>query len=192
MNIKVINYQTGNISSVVSALGRLGMSSEIISEAARIEIGDTVLLPGVGSFDRAAQNLTLGGFCEYDYLAGKNKVIGICLGFHLMCRGSAEGGLPGLGLFDTTVLDFCNRVEPVLNLGWCEVASDVPSFTNQHYFCHRYFVPAQSNTVARIERDGLAISNVFNNGSYWGIQSHPERSGVNGLRLLKEVIQHEP
>jgi glutamine amidotransferase len=192
MNIKVINYETGNISSVVSALDRLGMSSEIVSEAARIEVGDTVLLPGVGSFDRAAQNLRSGGFCEYDYLARKNKVIGICLGFHLMCRGSAEGELPGLGLFDTTVLDLCNRVEPVLNLGWCEVTSDVPSFTNYHYFCHRYFVPAQSNTVAQIERDGLAVSNVFNIGNYWGIQSHPERSGVSGLRLLEEVILHEP
>lgn len=126
MSIKVVNYKTGNISSVVSALDRLGMSSQVVSDASRIEVGDTVLLPGVGSFDRAAQNLRSGGFYGYDYEAGRNKVIGICLGFHLMCRGSEEGGLPGLGLFETTVLDFNKRVEPVLNLGWCDVSSDVP------------------------------------------------------------------
>lgn len=191
MSVKVVNYKTGNISSVVSALHRLGINSEIISHANSIKQDDTILLPGVGSFDRAAQNLRIGGFYDYDYETRGNKVVGICLGFHLMCRSSEEGVLPGLGLFQTTVLDFKNQVEPSLNLGWHDVESSNPSFSNRHYFCHRYFVPAQLNTVAQIGRDGLGVSNIFNVGNFWGIQSHPERSGSNGLRLLEEVICYE-
>ena len=191
MSIKVVNYKTGNISSVVSALDSLGMTSEVVSEASDIKAGDTILLPGVGSFDRASQTLRSGGFFDYDYVSGKNKVIGICLGFHLMCRGSEEGALPGLNLFDFNVLDFMNRAEPFLNLGWCKVISNALPCSGYHYFCHRYFVEAQSNTLAYVERNGLSVSNVVNLGNYWGIQSHPERSGVIGLRLLEMVINHE-
>lgn len=191
MNIKVVNYKTGNISSVVSALDTLGVKSTVVSDVSSINSGDTILFPGVGSFDRAAQNLRSGGFYDHNYEIEENKVIGICLGFHLMCQNSEEGKLPGLNLFKSKVLDLNNRVEPFLNLGWFKVDSNLPAFSNSHYFCHRYFVPSQLNTIAHIERSGHIISNVVNEGKYWGIQSHPERSGVAGLRLLEEVIYHE-
>lgn len=192
MNIKVINYKTGNISSVVSALGALGLSSEVVTDASSVEIGDVVVLPGVGSFNRAAENLINGGFYEYDFSARENKVIGICLGFHLMCMTSEEGDSSGLGLFNARVSDFRGRVNPPLNLGWSNVDSEIEAFTQSHYFCHRYYVEAQKGTKALIHRDGLVVSNVMNQGRYWGVQSHPERSGARGLRLLREMLCNEP
>lgn len=191
MIIKVVDYRTGNISSVVSALEMLGVESTVVSSSDELSPKDFVILPGVGSFDTAAKNLEKGGFFEYDFSQHRNRVIGICLGYHLMCTGSEEGVLKGLGLFNTRVKDFKSRVEPILNLGWSNVESLDVSFSGKHYFCHRYFVEVDSFCLASVNRNGQMVSNVMNKGSFWGVQSHPERSGYAGLQLLERILNDE-
>ncbi len=191
MICKIINYQTGNINSVISALDNLGLKSIVISCANDLMVNDIVILPGVGSFDTAASNLRDGGFYEYDFIRNRNKVIGICLGFHLMCLDSEEGSLSGLGLLPVHVEDFKGCVEPTLHLGWSSVSSNVDAFRDKHYFCHRFYVTENDYTLASTNRIGNRVSNVVRKDNFWGIQSHPERSGTKGLLLLKEILQNE-
>lgn len=191
MICKIINYKTGNIYSVISALDNLGLKSIVISCANDLNVNDTVILPGVGSFDTAASNLSNGGFYEHDFVGNRNKVIGICLGFHLMCLDSEEGNLSGLELLPVHVKDLKGCVEPTLHLGWSYVSSNVDAFRGKHYFCHRFYVGENDYSLAFTNRSGNSVSNVIRKDNFWGIQSHPERSGTKGLALLKEILQIE-
>jgi imidazole glycerol-phosphate synthase subunit HisH len=189
MNIKLIDYKTGNISSVSSALAKLGLQSEVIESCEDVLPRDVLIFPGVGSFDVASTALRDGGFFNYDFLSNDNTVIGICLGLHLMCKGSQEGNLNGLGLFNERAIDFKGLRSPYVHLGWSKVESKIDELSGRHYFCHRYFVENSKLSKSSLIQEGLNISNVINHGKFWGIQSHPERSGKSGQKLLSWILR---
>ena len=189
MTIKIVNYGTGNISSIVSCLSKLGFSTDVITNSKELKKSDTVIFPGVGSFDVAANFLKNNGFATYNFVGNNNKVIGICLGMHLMCRESKEGNISGLGIFDCSVLDFKPKSKPHVHLGWSDVTSTDASFQGKQYFCHRFYVERCQYTVATFKRSDIVVSNIIRSDNFWGIQSHPERSGQMGLDIFKRILQ---
>ena len=119
---KIIDYGFGNIHSILNMLEYLGFNACIINDARDIKKEDILILPGVGSYDNAITSLKKNGF--YDILKNethtkKIKLIGICLGMQLMCEGSEEGNLEGLGL----IRGFCKKNG--VRIGFGEVSTQI-------------------------------------------------------------------
>ena len=107
--ITIINYHMGNLGSITNMFKRIGYRSQITSDPVEIDAATKIILPGVGHFDRAMQNLHTLGLVEVikrKALDENSPVLGICLGMQLMCRSSEEGRAKGLGLINAVVQRF--------------------------------------------------------------------------------------
>jgi len=198
--IAVLDYGAGNLRSVVRALVRSGLDPEITSSPAAVRGADAVVLPGVGAFKDAAENLRAKGLSEAvcEFIASGRPYLGLCLGLQVLFEESDEHGrTPGLGLLPGRVERFPGRLasgQPlrVPHIGWNEVEwsgghpvlSKLPA-RDCYYFVHSYrAVPADPDViVGRTEYGGqfaaaVARDNVF------AVQFHPEKSQSAGLRLL--------
>jgi len=191
--IGIVDYGCGNLKSLENALEALGLASRRLSAPGDILAVDRLILPGVGHFGHAGNELDGRG------LAGPLKaraaqggpILGICLGMQLLFEGSSEApGMPGLGL----VTGSCERFEDpslkVPHMGWSAV--DFGDRTLAAYFVHSYFVPAwPENRHAEalgLSRYGRPFVAAFRSGALAGFQFHPEKSGTQGLALLKEAL----
>jgi imidazole glycerol-phosphate synthase subunit HisH len=184
--IAVIDYGMGNIGSICKML----------------RSADKLILPGVGHFDRAMENLSAAGLVDElkDLVQTSGKpILGICLGMQLMCAGSDEGSVPGLGFIDAHVRRFDfpgERRLKVPHMGWREVAitRTSPLFTglddtSRFYFVHSYFVDCarETDVVARAEYGHVFVS-AFERDNVRGVQFHPEKSHRFGIRLFQNFV----
>jgi len=179
-DVVVVDYGAGNTRSVRAALGHLGYSSVVSSDAALIRSADFVLLPGVGSARSAMEHLQSTGTAQAlkDRFDAHGRILGICLGMQLALEHSEEdGGVTGLGLLSGTV----RRLESdrVPRLGWAVVEPWNEAF----YFAHS-FACTSEETIAT--SDG--ISAAIHRGSFLGVQFHPEKSGPAGLSFLETCL----
>jgi imidazole glycerol phosphate synthase glutamine amidotransferase subunit len=192
-DIGIVDYGCGNLKSLENALEALGLTSRRVATAAEVLAVDRLILPGVGHFGHACTELDSRG------LAGPLKTraaqggptLGICLGMQLLFEGSSEApGRPGLGL----VAGSCERFEdPALkvpHMGWSAVAFG--DRTLAAYFVHSYFVPrwpeGRHAEALGITQYGRPFVAAFRSGALSGFQFHPEKSGTQGLALLKEAL----
>ena len=116
-NIVIINYDMGNINSVKKQLERLEANVMVSAEAADILNADKLILPGVGHFKKAMENLQelkLIDVLNEAVLVQKKPTLGICLGMQLMARFSEEGGVNGLGWFDAEAVSYTHLTLPTI------------------------------------------------------------------------------
>lgn len=198
--IAVVDYGMGNLRSVEKALQRVGGNAERTSDPDAIREADGLVLPGVGAFGKAMQNLQGLRLC--DLLAERHHagvpMMGICLGMQLLFESSSEGeGSTGLGLFQGRVerLDAGNLKVPLI--GWNPVRWEKKSRLTKglndgtpFYFVHSYAPTVShpedvlataeygSEFVCAVERDIL-----------FGFQCHPEKSSKDGLKVLKSFVE---
>ena len=107
--IVVIDYGMGNIGSICNMYKYLGYQVDVTSDRSVISSAEKIILPGVGHFDKAIQNINRLGLYEIirrKALVEKTYILGICLGMHIMCSASDEGSEPGLALVDAEVIAF--------------------------------------------------------------------------------------
>ena len=107
--IVIVDYNVGNVRSIHNMLGKLGAESVISGDARLVGDATRIILPGVGAFDYGMGQLAerkLVEVLQHKALRQRVPVLGICLGMQLMCRGSEEGELPGLGWFPTGFVRF--------------------------------------------------------------------------------------
>ena len=146
MNTVIIQYNAGNIQSVLYALERIGMTAVVTDDTSLIQSADKVIFPGVGEASTAMQYLKERNL---DVLIAKLKqpVLGICLGMQLMCRHSEENNTSCLGIFDEQVQKFTTS-EPTLKIpqmGWntiYDLKSDLYTLVPENsfaYFVHGYY-----------------------------------------------------
>jgi glutamine amidotransferase len=202
--ITVIDYGMGNIRSVVSALTRLHDAIQVSSDITTLRKSDGLILPGVGAFGAAMKNLRpLQKALTSLVLDEKKPILGICLGMQLFADDSEEHGYnTGLGWIRAHV----KKLAPPNNLslphvGWNQVdsSSDLTSlmFTNvpkgsKFYFDHSYhFVLEEDISLAKTEY-GLAINSAVVKENIWGVQFHPEKSQINGLRVINNFLRMVP
>ena len=122
----------------------------------------------------------------------KQPVLGICLGMQLMCQSSEEGNTKGLGIFDVDVVKFSSKVK-VPQMGWNTIFNlKTPLFEgikeNEFmYLVHSYYATLSENTIATTNYE-LEYSTALQRDNFFGVQFHPEKSGVFGEQILKNFL----
>jgi len=192
--IGIVDYGCGNLRSLENALEAMGLASCRVADAAGIATADRIILPGVGNFGHAGRLLAERRLDAplRERAAQRLPILGICLGMQLLFEGSGEApDVPGLGLLRGRCERFAVPGLKVPHMGWSAV--DLGDRSLAAYFVHSYFVPAwpgdrpaQALGLAVYGRPFLAA---FRSGPLAGFQFHPEKSGAQGLALLKEALQ---
>ena len=192
--IAVVDYDMGNLHSVCKGLENVGAVPKITDSPAIIEQADAVVLPGVGSFDPAMQNLRSRNLIEpiKSAIASGKPFLGICLGLQILFESSEEGVEPGLGVIAGKVRRF--RSEPGLtipHMGWNQLQftqPDLPLWQNLPsdpwvYFVHSYYVdPVDLEVRSAIVTHGSQnVTAAIAKDNLMAVQFHPEKSSTTGL-----------
>lgn len=196
--IAVIDYGMGNLRSVQKALEHVGAEPEITRDPGRIRAAAGLVLPGVGAFPKAMEAIGRYGLDEVirERVGAGVPVLGLCLGMQLLFERSVElGGAVGLGLLPGEVRRLQAPGLKVPQIGWNEVdwqrESPLTSgLSNPAAFYHVHsFAPVASNGVVlgTAEYGERFVTAVSSDGVY-GVQFHPEKSGPDGLALLRNFI----
>ena len=197
--ITIIDYGMGNLRSVHNALGRLGCAAAV-SNSPR-EIAEALVLPGVGAFGLAMENLRRAKLVDAlneAVLARKRPILGICLGMQLFADSSSEkGSHQGLGWIPGSVdlIDSQNGALQVPHVGWNEtntraesaLYSRVPT-ASHFYFDHSYEYNCPPEFVLSQVDYGRPVTAAVHKGNILGVQFHPEKSQNAGLRLLRGYL----
>lgn len=206
--IAILDYGMGNLKSVFNALDYLGQDAVVTSEKNIIHEAERLILPGVGSFGDAMQNLNEHGLTDIihgEVREKKKPFLGICLGMQLLADTSYEYGLhSGLGLIGGEVrpLDVEKSGLKVPHVGWNDIATqnvDSPLFKNLYsqetsfYFVHSYhFVPARKENILATCDYGITFTAAVQKENVTGFQFHPEKSQDNGLQVLENFVNWRP
>ena len=200
--ITIIDYSAGNLYNVVSALRKLSYTAVIANSPNDIENADLILLPGVGSFDTAMQNLKKKGMDKIlkEKILSGCPLLGICLGLQLLFPSSEEGkaGERGLDIIPGKVKRLPSRVK-VPHMGWNKVLyrknepsrifSDIPDNT-YFYFAHSYYAEPQAEELVKATTEyAFPLAAAIKYENIWGLQFHPEKSGSVGLKILANFIK---
>lgn len=193
--IAIVDYGMGNLRSVENALDFLGIESIITSDKETILNSDGIILPGVGAFPDAIDNIKEAGLDKVlKEAVNKGKpLLGICLGMQLLFEESDEVKLSkGLGFLKGRI-EKLNIDLKVPHMGWnslnMEKASPILNGIKKGshvYFVHSYYAVTGEEEILNAYADyGVKIPGVVSKGNVYGIQFHPEKSGEIGLRMLK-------
>ncbi len=188
--IGVVDYEAGNIASVSNALSAIGVDFIVSNSRRELERCAGIILPGVGAAPgamRSLERLQLSGFLRNPGI----PLLGICLGMQLLYELSEEGPTKCLGTVSGTVREFDRSTSKVPHMGWnsVEQRSSSPLFAGitreaYFYFAHSYCAPVGASTIAATS-EGVSFASAIQSGRFYGVQFHPEKSGANGLKLLK-------
>lgn len=146
--IAIIDYGLGNIKNIERALLHLGYDAELTSDETTIKNSTHVVLPGVGHFKDAMEQLQKSGLDKILYeIKDTHRIIGICLGMQVLFEFSEEGSAKGLCLLEGHVKPI-ESPYPVPHLGWNTLQSKHPLLDGDVYFIHSYHVTTQLPIVA--------------------------------------------
>lgn len=199
MDIAIVDYGMGNLASVAMALRQLGAAPTIVDRPADLENASAIVLPGVGAFAPAMQNLRETGFADALTRRVRDQRIpflGICLGMQLLARRSPEGGeTAGLGWIDADVSaldDLLDEPLPVPHVGWNHVMPEQGAalFATLDgaatlYFDHGYAIADAGPADAAGCRYGIRFCAAIEQDNLYAVQFHPEKSQRSGLKLLR-------
>ena len=195
--IALIDYDAGNMKSVEKALQLLGQETVVTRDPDEIYRADGVILPGVGSFGDAMENLRRFGLVEVIRRVTEQGTpfLGICLGLQLLFESSEESpGVEGLGLLPGKILRIpAGEGRKIPHMGWNDITFPHPgrlfAGVAEHsyvYFVHSYYLKAEDpSIVTAVTRYGTGIHASVAKGNVFACQFHPEKSSDVGLQILK-------
>ena len=193
--IGIVDYGMGNLRSVEKGFEKVGFAAEVCSVPDRFISFDGLVLPGVGAFGDAMENLKnldmVGAL--YEYIDSGRNMLGICLGMQLFLSYSEEHGRSeGLDVVPGRVVRLPGSVK-VPHMGWnvLDIKKDVPLLRGiesgmRFYFVHSFYCE-HTNAESQIAATpyGLDFTSILGKGNVWGLQFHPEKSSLLGLRILE-------
>lgn len=195
VDLAIVDYGMGNRRSIEKALEHVGARATITHDHDRLSAAAGLILPGVGAFPKAMENLNRLGLRELlaERLAAGVPILGICLGMQLGFDSSTElGGAAGLGFVPGQVRALAAPGLKLPHIGWNEVAfagdspliADLPrrcAFYHVHSFAAHPTDPADALGSAEY---GQTFATAVQRANFYGVQFHPEKSSAAGLRLL--------
>lgn len=190
--IGIIYYGAGNIFSLTAALDRLGLKYGMIKTAEDFEQYDRYIIPGVGHAGSAMQKLNDTGLVP-SIRSLKKPVLGICVGMQLLTSHSEEGDSNLTGIIPLKTRLFGEELQvKVPHTGWNKVFcttesklfNEIPQGSH-FYFVHSYFIEFNSTFTLALAEYGIKFSAVIQKDNFYGVQFHPEKSGLAGEQLLK-------
>jgi glutamine amidotransferase len=194
--IAVIDYKAGNLTSVMKAMDALGANATVTADAGVVRQASKVILPGVGHF-QATKLLEETGLTEAvrEAIGRGVPFLGICVGLQWLFDGSTEApGVEGLGVFPGECERFAAGVK-VPHVGWNQVRVERNSRLMQGvedgafvYYTHSYRAPVVNGTVA-VTDYGSPFSGAVERDNVMGVQFHPEKSGIAGMRVLRNFVE---
>lgn len=200
--IAVVDYDMGNLHSACKGLEKAGATPKITDSPMELEQADAIVLPGVGSFDPAVQQLRsrhLEAPIKQAIANGK-PFLGICLGLQILFESSEEGKESGLGIIAGTVKRF--RHEPgitIPHMGWNQLELTQPNSPLWQqlpadpwlYFVHSYYVDPSNPDVraATITHGSQTVTAAITKDNLMAVQFHPEKSSISGLQILANFVQ---
>lgn len=176
MNVAICSYGAGNTRSVQLAFERLGVRAAVVAAASDVLAADLAVLPGVGSAGSAMAGLRRRGLDEalHERAASERPILGICLGLQLALDETEEdGGVAGLGLVPGRAVRI--RGGRVPRIGWAPLDGGGETY----WYAHSFAVETMSATATS---EGLTA--IVEQGSFIGVQFHPEKSAAAGARFL--------
>ena len=176
--IAIVDYNVGNVLSVLNACKRIGMEAKLTQD---IDEADAIILPGVGAFPVAMENLRKIGLVNKLRAAAK-PILGICLGMQILFeKGFENYECEGLGLLKGKV-SLIPAKEKLPHIGW----NNLVGYGKDVYFVHSYMADFNENTRDYCEYNSVKIPAIVENNNVMGFQFHPEKSGKIGEDLLQE------
>jgi len=200
--ILVLDYGMSNLRSVSKALEKLGSRVTVSSQPEDLEKAQKVVLPGVGAFGDAMQELQMRNLALplKDFMKSGRPFLGICLGLQLLFDGSDENpGVAGLAVFPGNVARFSPSAEfKVPHMGWNQLRirkPDCPLLKGVQegsfvYFVHSYYVLPESRDIILAECDyRRAFAAMIWQKNVYGCQFHPEKSQEAGMKILENFVK---
>jgi len=194
--IAIVDYGMGNIASASNAFRTLGLKVAVTDDPEKLGAATHIILPGVGAFKAAVDEIEKRGLRPVLTELGKKKpFLGICLGMQLLFETGFENGVSeGLGLIPGTVERIpANEILPHIGWNTLDVKPGFPAFApfqHQHvYFVHSYQAKTKASYIVASTDYGTEIPAIVKNGHVYGMQFHPEKSGKTGMALLKTFLQ---
>jgi len=200
--VLIIDYGMGNLNSVKRKLSRIGIDAKISNNPLEIANSISLILPGVGHFKKAIENLKkmqLWDALNDAVLSKKKPILGICLGMQLMAKHSEEGDAEGFGWFDADVVKLKvtdNLKYKVPHTGWNQVIElkesrlmkGIPELS-EFYFVHAYHFKCNDPVDILNETDyEYRFTSAVEKENIFGVQYHPEKSHDIGEQFLKNFI----
>jgi glutamine amidotransferase len=196
--IAILDYGMGNLRSVSKALEHVGSEPVLTHDHVRIRQASAIVLPGVGAMPKAMEKVRALGLDEAlrERVEAGVPVLGLCMGMQLLFEGTEEhGGAQGIGLLRGQVVRL--RAPRVPQIGWNPVSwrrrsglieglPDPCAFYHANSFAPR---PADAEDVLGTADYGGEFVSVVERPPVYGLQSHPEKSGPDGLRLLRNFVR---
>lgn len=203
MKVAIIDYQLSNLFSVKHAFDYLGVESQITSDKNLIANSDAAIIPGVGAFGDAMKNLQNLGLTDLikEFISSGRPFMGVCLGMQLLFSESEEFGIhKGLDIIPGKVKKFAskNKKIKVPQIGWNQIfVTNKSKWENSPlrninsgefmYFVHSYFVEPENKSVILSETtyENIKYCSSLLSGNVFATQFHPEKSGLEGIRIYK-------
>ena len=207
--IGIVDYNMGNLASVINAFAKVGADATLESDPAKLTQYDKLILPGVGAFGDAMAHLKSNGMDEAvkAFAASGKPLLGICLGMQLLFESSEEfGATEGLGLIPGKVVAFdeskFDHPQKVPHMGWNEMFQmrneklemrnglfeGLPS-EFYLYFVHSFHAVCDDKYAIGKTHYGYEFVSAVQNGNIYGIQPHPEKSHENGLKIIENFAK---
>ena len=207
MNVTIVDYQSGNISSVINSFTEVAkgkVNLEVTSDIKKIKSSDKIVLPGQGSFKSCVDSLnSINGLVDTlkDFvITDKKPLLGICVGLQMFADvGYEEAETKGLGWISGKVskIDNQNGKFKLPHIGWneIEIQKDSKIFIDlknksHMYFVHSYeFVPEDKSVISATTDYSSKIVCAVEKDNLFGTQFHPEKSDKIGLKIIENFIK---
>jgi glutamine amidotransferase len=196
--VAILDYGMGNLRSVYKALDHVGAEPDLTSDHERVRAAEAIVLPGVGAMPKAMERVRALGLDEllHERVGAGVPTIGLCMGMQLLFESTTEhGGADGIGLLEGPVEEL--DAPKIPQIGWNPVSwrrasvlneglPDPCAFYHANSFAPR---PTRPEDVLGTAEYGSEFVSVVERPPVYGLQSHPEKSGPDGLRLLRNFVE---
>jgi glutamine amidotransferase len=206
--IAILDYGIGNVKSIFNALDKINVAAVLTADKDKILNADGLILPGVGAFAQGMENLAKANLPEVikEFVSTGKPFLGICLGMQMLMGESEEfGTYKGLGLIPGKVkkITFKNSSSAKLpHVSWNELNSPtlgrwdssildkIPENADV-YFVHSFVVKPENpnDLLANTNYNGEIFCSAVQRDNIYGVQFHPEKSGIIGLNILKNFVK---